>query len=29
VEIIDLMTTEIEGEAKPACVAEQIFRLFP
>lgn len=29
VEIIYQMTVEIDGEAKPACVAEQVFRVFP
>lgn len=28
VEIVCLLTVEIEGEAKPACVAEQVFRLY-
>ncbi len=28
-QIIYLFTIEIEGGSKPACVAEQIFRLFP
>lgn len=29
VEIIYRLTVEIEAETKPACVAEQVFRLFP
>lgn len=29
VEIEYLLTVEIEGQAKPACVAEQLVRLFP
>lgn len=29
VEIIYRLTVEIESETKPACVAEQVFRLFP
>lgn len=29
VEIVYRMTVEIDGEAKPACVAEQVFRVFP
>jgi acyl dehydratase len=29
VQIIYLITVEIEGGAKPACVAEQLFRVYP
>jgi len=29
IEIIYLLTIEMDGESKPACVAEQIFRGFP
>ncbi|WP_305041739.1 MaoC family dehydratase [Geoalkalibacter sp.] len=29
VEIVYLFTIDIEGEEKPACIAEQIFRLYP
>jgi acyl dehydratase len=29
VEIIYLLTVEVEGVAKPACVAEQVMRLYP
>jgi acyl dehydratase len=29
VDIVYRMTIEIAGEAKPACVAEQVFRIFP
>lgn len=29
VEIVYLFTVDIEGQNKPACIAEQIFRLYP
>ncbi|PLX81968.1 MAG: enoyl-CoA hydratase [Desulfuromonas sp.] len=29
VEVVCLMTVELEGSEKPACVAEQVFRLYP
>lgn len=29
IEIVYRMTVDIEGESKPACVAEQVFRVFP
>lgn len=29
VQVVYLMTVEIEGEDKPACVAEQVVRVFP
>lgn len=29
IEIVYRMTIDIEGESKPACVAEQVFRIFP
>ncbi len=29
IEVICLMTVELEGSEKPACVAEQVFRLYP